>query len=264
MPDPFAPNTAVCRAILGDESGVSASRDRSIRVNPRSLRCLDRPVWATLTTAHASISVGDHLARKFAPEYSVFASTCDESTQALAALAALVQPGEHVHLLQTSPVTVPQALVVGDRISAVQMIATSAVAVPSGVEPIVMLGERDAPEMIELARLSEPGPFRPRTYALGGFLGVRVGRRLVAMAGERFRFPGHTEVSAVCTHPDFRGRGFARRLTAAVAAHIQQRGEQPFLHARATNSVAIRLYAALGFTLRTEVDIVHVRRAQPR
>ena len=84
---------------------------------------------------------------------------------------------------------------------------------------------------------------------------------MAAMAGERMRFPGYTEVSGVCTHPDFRGRGFARRLSAATAVRIEARGEQPFLHAWQTNRAAIKLYEALGFKLRAEVNVAVLQRA---
>jgi predicted GNAT family acetyltransferase len=120
---------------------------------------------------------------------------------------------------------------------------------------ILMLTDEDAPEMLELAMLTEPGPFLTRTHTMGTFLGIRIGGRLVAMAGERMRFPGFTEVSGVCTHPEFRGRGLARRLSAAVVAGIEARGDQAFLHAWKTNHSAISLYQGLGFKVRTEVNV---------
>jgi predicted GNAT family acetyltransferase len=80
------------------------------------------------------------------------------------------------------------------------------------------------------------------------------------MAGERLRFPGYTEVSGVCTHPEFRGRGLARRLSAVVAAGIEARGEQAFLHSWKTNQPAIALYEGLGFRVRTEVNVAVLRR----
>jgi predicted GNAT family acetyltransferase len=125
---------------------------------------------------------------------------------------------------------------------------------------IMKLTDEDAPEMLELATLTEPGPFLSRTHTMGTFLGIRIGGRLAAMAGERMRFPGYTEVSGVCTHPEFRGRGLARRLSAAVAASIEARGDQPFLHAWKTNHSAISLYEALGFKVRTEVNAVVLKR----
>ena len=114
--------------------------------------------------------------------------------------------------------------------------------------------------MLALATLTEPGPFLRRTHAMGTFRGIRIGGRLVAMAGERLRFPGYTEVSGVCTHPEFRGRGLARRLSAVVAGGIEARGEQAFLHAWKSNHSAISLYEGLGFRVRTEVQVVVLRR----
>jgi predicted GNAT family acetyltransferase len=115
---------------------------------------------------------------------------------------------------------------------------------------IVPLGDDDVPEMLELTRLTNPGPFLPRTIEMGDYIGVRDGGRLVAMAGERFRVEGWTEISAVCTAPTHRGRGLATKLLRAVAAGIEARGERVFLHVVATNEGAIRLYEALGFSIR--------------
>src|SRR6201998_2534210 len=105
----------------------------------------------------------------------------------------------------------------------------------SAAGDMLTLGRSGGPEVLALARLTEPGPFLERTHVRGSFLGIRIGGRLAAMAGERMRFPGYTEVSGVCTHPDFRGRGLARRLSAAVAARIEARGEQSFLSAWTSN-----------------------------
>ncbi|KIF03802.1 GCN5 family acetyltransferase, partial [Streptomyces sp. RSD-27] len=123
----------------------------------------------------------------------------------------------------------------------------------------VLLGPADVAEMTELVRLTEPGPFLPRTIELGAYLGVRRGGRLVAMAGERMRPPGWTEISAVCTHPDHRGQGLAALLIRAVAAGIRQRGDVPFLHAAADNTNAIRLYESMGFALRREPVFIGLR-----
>jgi predicted GNAT family acetyltransferase len=114
--------------------------------------------------------------------------------------------------------------------------------------------------MLALAKLTQPGPFLARTPLMGTFIGIRIDGRLAAMAGERVRFPGYTELSGVCTHPDFRGRGLARRLSAAVAAGIEARGERPFLHAWSTNRAAISLYESLGFELRSEVNVALLER----
>ncbi|MFD3592480.1 GNAT family N-acetyltransferase [Nocardia sp. NPDC058640] len=121
------------------------------------------------------------------------------------------------------------------------------VAVDSGLE---RLTAADVPEMLALIARTEPGPFAPRTIEMGTYVGLRVDGRLVAMAGERLHPPGWTEISAVCTDAEFRGRGIASRLIRAVGAGIRARGETPFLHAIAHNTSAISLYETLGFTVR--------------
>jgi predicted GNAT family acetyltransferase len=220
---------------------------------------LDRPVWATLTTHHASLSEGNELARRFARDVNLFASTLDDTSPALAALAALVKPEESVFLLQVPEIVIPQELVEVKTAKGVQLVATRRMT----LEPtrrILTLTDDDAPEMLELATLTEPGPFLARTHAMGTFIGIRIGGRLAAMAGERMRFPGYTEVSGVCTHPDFRGRGLARCLSAAVVAGIEARGDQAFLHAWKTNHPAISLYEGLGFKVRMEVNVAVLKR----
>lgn len=216
---------------------------------------LDRPVWASLTTHHASVSEGNALARRFVREVNLFASSRDETPEAVTALADLVRPQESVFLLQVPEVVIPAALVEVKAAKGVQMVATRSL---PGVPPsaaIHKLTDQDASEMLALAKLTEPGPFLPRTHTMGAFLGVRIDGRLAAMAGERMRFPGYTEVSGVCTHPDFRGRGLARALSTAVVAAIEARGDQAFLHAWKTNHAAIALYESLGFELRAEVNV---------
>jgi len=216
---------------------------------------LDRPVWAALTTAHLGLSVGDARARRYSPDVNLFAAARDDSAPALTALTELVPPGERVFLADVSDAAVPSGLELIKSAKGVQMVATRSIRIMDGDDDIVQLTDADAPEMLALATLTEPGPFLARTHTMGTFRGIRIGGRLAAMAGERFRFPGYTEVSGVCTHPDFRGRGLARRLSAAVAARIESRGERPFLHAWKSNSVAISLYESLGFELRTDINI---------
>ncbi len=221
---------------------------------------LERPVWSSLTTHHAPVSEGGELARRFKRDVNVFAAARDDSPAALAALAALLQPGETAFVLQVPPIVMPMGLVEIKAARGVQMRATSKMPAAAASDELLLLTERDAPEMLALARLTEPGPFLERTHTMGDFLGIRMDGRLVAMAGERMRFPGYTEVSGVCTHPDYRGRGFARRLSAAVTARIEARGDQPFLHAWKTNHAAISLYETLGFELRAEVHVALIER----
>ena len=216
---------------------------------------LDRPIWSSLATAHEALSLGDARARRYLTDVNLFASARDDSDEALAALAALVGPGKQVYQLQVPAITVPPSLVAVKQAWGVQMVAPQPLVASDDEGDIVPLGDDDAAEMLALATLTQPGPFLTRTYRMGRFVGIRIDGRLAAMAGERFRFPGWTEVSGVCTHPDFRGRGLARRLSRHVAASIADRGDGAFLHAWRDNASAIRLYESQGFEWRSDVHV---------
>jgi predicted GNAT family acetyltransferase len=223
------------------------------------MHLLDRPVWSSLTTHHVAMSEGDEWARRFARDVNLFASARDDSPEAVAALAGLVKPEETIFILQVPELVIPPGLVATKEAKGVQMVAPRGMTFEGARGDILTLTKEDAPEMLALATLTEPGPFLARTPAMGTFIGIRVGGRLVAMAGERMRFPGYTEVSGVCTHPEFRGRGLARRLSAAVVSGIEARDDQAFLHAWASNHSAIALYESLGFKIRAEVNVAVLR-----
>ena len=125
---------------------------------------------------------------------------------------------------------------------------------------IERLGDADASAMLELATLTKPGPFTMRALSLGDFWGIRIDGRLIAMAGERLKVEGMTELSGVCTDPDFRGQGLGRLMTLFAVGKICARGEQPFLHTYAANETAIGLYGKLGFRLRTPMNVAVIER----
>lgn len=221
---------------------------------------LDRPVWDALTTRQRAFAVGDDLARRYDPEVGPFAAVDADDPAHLERLGAMVAEHGPVVFLQRGAIPVPPGTTVRLAGPGVQLVLDRLAAVPAmpaalAPEP---LGQADVAEMIALARLTEPGPFEARTPELGGFLGIRVDGRLVAMAGERMRPEGYAEVSGVCTHPEHRGRGYGAVLSAAVADRILARGETPFLHAYAGNHPAIALYERLGFVLRTPIEILAV------
>lgn len=112
--------------------------------------------------------------------------------------------------------------------------------------------------MFELATITEPGPFRERTIELGNFYGIFESGRLMSMAGQRTRVPGFVEVSAVCTHPDARGRGYGGALMREVMRDIVEMRRTPFLHAFADNP-AVRLYEALGFVQRRTFHLAVIK-----
>lgn len=214
---------------------------------------LDRPIWSALTTRQASLAVGADGALRFAPGYGVFAASEDQSPVSLAAMALLERPEGVICTVEGQPVPVPPGLRVVKAATLTQMVLVELA--PAKARDIIIepLTEADAPAMLALATLTEPGPFFDRTHQLGGFFGVKQDGRLMAMAGERMKPDGFTEVSGVCAHPDARGRGYAGALMRTVIEQILARGETAFLHSYADNAGAIALYRALGFEVRSEM-----------
>lgn len=222
---------------------------------------LDRPVWSALTTRQAGLAQGDARALRFAPEFGLFAAAADAAPDSLVALAALVPPRGALALVEAqAPPPVPGTKV-AQSATIWQMSAEALTpAGPADVE-IVPLTDADAADMLALATLTEPGPFFARTHQLGDFVGVKANGQLLAMAGERMKPTGFTEVSGVCTRPECRGRGYAGALMRVVAGRILARGETPFLHSYAHNTGAIALYQALGFALRRKMTMTVLARA---
>ncbi len=213
---------------------------------------LDRPVWSTLTSRQASLGFGDTRALRFDPAYALFAAAADASPESQAALSALNISPHGMGLVEAGDMPLPPGCTVRAQAACVQMTAS---ALSAGGREIAFeaLGEGDAADMLALATLTVPGPFFGKTHRLGDFIGVKRDGRLIAMAGERMRPTGFTEVSGVCTHPDHRGHGYAGALMRAVTQRILERGEQAFLHVYATHAATIALYETLGFRLRSPV-----------
>jgi len=222
-----------------------------------SSHVLDNPVWAALTGSHASLGEVNGQAARYHPDVAPFGTLrASHDDRAWTDLAELAGPGARISLAGIGASAPPAGWAV-DVIDGVQLVASTLRPAPD--PEAVRLGPDDVPEMLDLVARTEPGPFRARTIELGTYLGIRRSGALVAMAGERVRPPGWTEISAVCTCPAYRGQGLATRLVKAVAAGIRARGETPFLHASAANTDAIRLYEAIGFTLRRTTTLLGVQ-----
>jgi ribosomal protein S18 acetylase RimI-like enzyme len=214
---------------------------------------LDFPAWSALTGRQAQFAITRDGARRFDPAIGVFAGVAERDEAGLSALGNLISQYGDVALLEAEgPPPIPGVVVVSTDLG-VQMVEVDPAPIPAPDFEVVDLTDDDAPQMLALAHLTKPGPFFQRTHQLGEFIGVKIDGRLAAMAGERMKPEGHTEVSGVCVHPDFRGRGYAAALTQMVGARIRARGETAFLHAYAHNTPAITLYERLGYRLRRNV-----------
>ncbi|GEK01234.1 GNAT family N-acetyltransferase [Streptomyces sp. 1-11] len=225
-------------------------------IDASSSHILDNPAWAALTGPHAHFAQRIGHAARYPQDVAPFHALSDEDDpRAWADLAALVGPGGTAAVRGVTGAAAGWEVVRTGH--GVQLVDTALRAEPD--PEAVRLGPDDVPEILDLVARTEPGPYLPRTVELGTYLGIRHQGRLVALAGERLHPPGWTEISAVCTDPDHRGRGLATRLVRAVAAGIRERGERPFLHAAAANANAIRLYESIGFTLRRRTVFSLVR-----
>jgi ribosomal protein S18 acetylase RimI-like enzyme len=222
----------------------------AIDVGRRS-HVLDNLVWHALTTSHRHLAEANGPARRYDPEVTAFVATEDGSPEAWQALSDLTGPDQVVVLARSGGIDPPASWSTLGGGLGNQMISGRLAPRPEIVEGIEPLTAEHVPQMLALVELTEPGPFRPRTIELGGYCGVFVDGRLVAMAGQRLQTPDYTEVSAVCTHPQERGRGLASALTHHVATGILARGQTPILHVAQTNVGAQRVYERLGFHVRT-------------
>lgn len=218
---------------------------------------LDTPAWTSLTTRQALFAKGNGSTLCYDRDVAKFAATTSRSPAALESLAGhLADEADLMIFLQTDPVRLPDNLTAHLDTEGVQMVWHSAPPERAVAHDIIALGNADIPEMLELTALTKPGPFGPRTIEMGDYWGIRIDGRLAAMAGERMNLTGYTEVSGVCCHPDFQGRGLATALSVHTANKIAERGDTPFLHAFADNEGAIRLYEKLGFKLRSTMAVV--------
>jgi GNAT superfamily N-acetyltransferase len=245
---------------VSDVDSVIAAGADPRRVADEAL--LDNPILNALVTEHRSLALGEGPARRYPAAIGPLAGAPDQSQGSYDALRTLAGPNGLLGLfLHDPPVlakgwslfrggTLTQMICRDPRLDEVHELGAELT--------LRRLGSADVPAMVELATLTEPGPFRERTHELGIFYGIFEGDRLLAMAGQRMRVPGFVEVSAVCTHPDARGRGFGGVVMREVMREIVEAGRTPFLHAFADNP-AVRLYERLGFTQRRSFHLAVIK-----
>ena len=215
---------------------------------------LDEVVWNALTGTQRRFAVGDDRALRFPGAIAPFGAMTDTGPAAFEALRRLIELEGPVALLTPGEVLPPAGFSVIRKATLLQMVWQGKFD-PTCAWEHVRLADGDVPEMLALTTATQPGPFDPRTIELGDYLGVRRQGKLAAMAGERVRLDGYTEISAVCVDPAFRGQGHAAGLLRLLIAAIRARAETPFLHVFTSNHAAIALYRTLGFVDRREMHL---------
>jgi ribosomal protein S18 acetylase RimI-like enzyme len=217
---------------------------------------LDHPILAALTTAHAHFAQGNGLALRYPRDVSPMAALREPTAQAFDDLRALVGADEGVALVTRDALAIPGDWEILLSRFIDQMVHTRApLAAPGEAPP--QLGDADIPDMLALTALTKPGPFAERTIRMGRYYGLRApDGRLMAMAGERMTSSDFTEISAVCTHPEFAGRGLGSILVSHVLAQLLGEGRQPILHVKTENDGARRLYERLGFEVNGAMSFV--------
>ncbi len=217
---------------------------------------LQNPFWHALTTEQASLALIRGKARRFPADVIPFAAIESPGSEAASDLLALLAPGERVFVESAAALESPGLREVQST-QGVQMLFEG----EPGEEAadLELLGEADIPAMLALSAAALPAFFRPRSPSLGAFYGVRAGSALAAMSGERLAVPGWREISAVCTHPEHRGRGYGAALIRRMVHFHRSRGVRSFLHVEARNP-AIALYWRLGFVPARTVTLRQVER----
>jgi predicted GNAT family acetyltransferase len=228
---------------------------RVVKVHP-----LDEVIWNALASTQSRFAIGDDRVRRYLPSVAPFAAMVDASPASFKALRKLIEAHGPAALRTPDVLPVPPGLCVIQDVMLVQMTWQGE---PGHGEAWdhVRLNDSDVPEMVSLTTAAQPGPFGPRTIELGSYLGVRRQGKLVAMAGERMRLHGYTEISAVCVDAAFRGQGHATGLIKLLISAIHARDEIPFLHVLKSNRRAIDLYQELGFVERSEICLTVVDQA---
>lgn len=219
---------------------------------------LDNPIWCSLQTRHHALARGDDSVRRYPSDVAPFLAVPHDDMDVGAALGALVPDGDAAYLLGPVP-RVPDGFRLHAYDALAQMVCDAALPQPDG-PPIVPLDATHRDDVLALTALVYPHYFRPRTMEMGRYVGIYRQGRLAAMAGERLGSDTHQEISAICTHPDFTGLGYARQLLAFLTNATLERGRTPFLHVSHENVRAKQLYERMGYRLHQNIAFFALRR----
>jgi ribosomal protein S18 acetylase RimI-like enzyme len=221
---------------------------------------LENPIWHALATRHAALNMGSEQVRFFHEDVSPFVAMDKWNDDDMKAMSQQVPGDRTFYVLIPRTVSIPDVFEQVYTTPIYQMVCQDFKPQQLREQEVLDMGNRDVQEMIALTALTRPGPFGPGTMKFGKYIGIRREGRLAAIAGERMKVPGFTEVSAVCTHPDFLGNGYASHLMGLLCRDIIDRNETPFLHVRADNDRAIKTYERMGFAISRDVFFAIIKR----
>jgi ribosomal protein S18 acetylase RimI-like enzyme len=214
---------------------------------------LDNPAWNALISGNKHLSNGDDRVRYFDKEVSPFAAFKENSAENFKLLYEQLPHNGPVLFVTPAEMEIPGPWKVLNCIKGVQMVCDTTINQSEPGMEMCSLTSEHVPQMLALTKLTNPGPFADKTIDFGHYKGIFEGDKLVAMAGQRLHAFNYAEVSAVCTHPDHTGKGYARQLLLYHVNRIKFVGEIPYLHVRFENDRAIKVYESLGFTSRCSV-----------
>lgn len=220
---------------------------------------LDNPAWNALSTGNKAFAGGNDIAKYFPKEVSPFVATAEVSAGNFNLLYDTIPVESHFIFIAPHDIEIPEQWKIVHYLKCLQMVFEGEVPADVSDEGLVPLTEQNVPQMLELTQLTNPGPFIERTIEFGHYQGIFDGDKLVAMAGQRLNPVPYAEISAVCTHPDYLGRGFAGKLLLNQAKRIKAASEIPFLHVKSENERAIKVYEKLGFVTRKEMSFYVLR-----
>lgn len=222
---------------------------------------LINPVFNALSSVDAHFNQGNDSIKFFDNEVSPFAGFDEANKNGFEELHELLPPGRKILYANPNKITIPKGWTLSAEVAGLQFILDKYIPQEKSTAALMPLGVEDIDAMIELTALTRPGPFDKRTIEFGNYFGVFEKEKLVAMTGQRLHIPGFSEISAVCTHPDFLGRGYAATLLQHQINLILKDGQTPFLHVRADNERAINLYERVGFKVSRPMNFYFLKKS---
>jgi ribosomal protein S18 acetylase RimI-like enzyme len=222
---------------------------------------LDNPAWNALISGNKHLSNGSEGVKYFDKEISPFVAFKENTPESFQLLYELIPHNNPVIFISPHKMDIPGRWKVLLCVEVIQMVCDDVIKKTYRGPELISLTVEHVPQMMALTKLTNPGPFAEKTIDFGHYRGIFDGDKLVAMAGQRLHIFNYAEVSAVCTHPDYSGRGYARQLLLYQMNRIIAASDIPFLHVRNDNERAIKVYSALGFVTRREIFFYVMQKA---